>query len=230
MMNNFRLHMFSLLLATAALLLPVCGQAADFQAVLAGIDRYYESLGSLKASFTQVVEVPALEKSDNFSGTLYFLKPNLIRLEYRKPEGQLMVADGTDWWFYMPQQEIPQVLRASMQDGGSDATVYVLGGRMAERFEGRLLGTEPRGGVECYLLELVPRDRDTYYRSLRAWVDRLTFATRAIRYEDETGNFNTFDLDGISTDSVPPLKLFSFTPPPDAQVLEADSPAGNDIP
>ncbi len=210
-----------------ALLFPATGRAADFQSVLAGIDRYYESIGSLRASFTQVVEVPALEKSETFSGTLYFLKPNLIRLEYRKPAGQLLVADGTDWWFYMPRQEIPQVLRASMQGGGGDVPVYVLGGRMAERFGGRLLGTASRGGAECYVLELEPKNRNAYYRSLRAWVDRLTFATRAVRYLDETGNFNTFDLGVASTDTSPAPELFSFTPPANAQVLEADSPAGS---
>ncbi len=227
MMNYFRLHMFSLLLGLTVMYTPVAGRAADFQSVLAGIDRYYESIVSLRASFTQVVEVPALEKSDNFGGTLYFLKPNLIRLEYRKPEGQLMVADGTNWWFYMPQQDIPQVLRAPMQGDGGDAPVYVLGGRMAERFGGHLLGTEPRGGAECHLLELEPRSGNSYYRSLRAWVDKLTFATRAIRYEDETGNFNTFDLDDIKPDTSLSPELFRFTPPDNAQVLEAGSPAGS---
>jgi outer membrane lipoprotein carrier protein len=226
----YTVNRFVLVLAMAALLLPVSGRAADFQSVLAGIDRYYESIGSLRASFSQVVEMPALEKSDNFSGTLFFLKPNLIRLEYRKPKGQLLVADGTDWWFYMPQQEIPQVLRAPMQGGGGDAPVYVLGGRMAERFSGRLLATEPRGGSECYVLELEPRDGDTYYRTLRAWVDKVTFATRAIRYQDETGNYITFDLNEVSTDSAPPPELFSFTPPADAQVLQAESPTGSPAP
>jgi outer membrane lipoprotein carrier protein len=228
-MINYTVHRYVLLLALI-LLLPVSGRAADFQSVLAGIDRYYESISSLHASFTQVVEVPALEKSDNFSGTLFFLKPNLIRLEYVKPKGQLLVADGTDWWFYMPQQEIPQVLRAPMQGKGGDAPVYVLGGRMAERFSGSLLGTEPRGGSECYMLNLEPRDGKAYYRTLRAWVDRTTFATRAIRYQDETGNFNTFDLNESSKDFMPQPELFSFTPPADAQVLQAESPDGSPVP
>ncbi len=222
-MNYFRLHIFSLLLGLTVMYAPVAGRAADFQSVLAGIDHYYESIRSLRAEFSQVVEVPALEKSETFSGTLYFLKPNLIRLEYSKPAGQLLVADGTDWWFYMPRQEIPQ----AMHGAGGDLQVYVLGGRMAQRFDGRLLKTASRGGAECYVLELKPKGRNAYYRSLRAWVDRLTFATRAVRYLDETGNFNTFDLGVASTDTPLAPELFSFTPPANAQVLEADSPAGS---
>ncbi|MBW7995953.1 MAG: outer membrane lipoprotein carrier protein LolA [Candidatus Glassbacteria bacterium] len=212
------------------LLVPAAGSAADFQAVLAGIDRYYETVSSLQASFTQLVEVPVLEKSETFSGTLFFLKPNLIRLEYSKPEGQLLVADGTDWWFYMPQQEVPQVLRAPMKQEPGEAPVYILGGRMAERFSGRLTGTERRGGTECYVLELQPRSRTAYYRSLRAWVGTRTFATRAVRYVDESGNFNTFDLAGHRAGIELPPAMFSFEPPAEAQVLEAESPGGERAP
>ena len=202
-------------------------RAADFQSVLAGIDRYWETVSSLKASFEQVVEVPALEKSERFRGSMYFLKPNLIRLEYVKPRGQLLVADGSDWWFYMPQGEIPQVLRAPMRQGEADAPVYILGGRMAERFTGTLVGSESRGGTDCYVLDLEPRSDNAYYSTVRAWVDKNSFATRAVRYIDESGNFNTFDLLEVTTGVELPRDIFSFTPPPDAQVLEADMPSGD---
>ena len=209
-----------------ALLAPVTLSAADFQSVLAGIDRYYASITSLRASFEQVVEVPALEKSDRFRGTLYFLKPNFIRLEYTKPAGQLLVADGSDWWFYMPQEEIPQVLRAPMRQGEADTPVYILGGRMAERFTGSLAGSESRGGADCYVLDLEPRSSNAYYRSVRAWVDKHTFATRAVRYLDESGNFNTFDLADLTPGVELPKAMFTFVPPDNAQVLDADSPDG----
>jgi outer membrane lipoprotein carrier protein len=214
-------------LMAVVLLVPVRLPAADFQSVLAGIDRYWETVGSLQASFEQVVEVPALEKSDRFRGTMYFLKPNFIRLEYTRPEGQLLVADGTDWWFYMPQEEIPQVLRAPMEQGDADAPVYILGGRMAERFTGSLAGSESRGGTDCIVLDLEPRGENTYYRTVRAWVHKTTYATRAVRYIDESGNFNTFDLTDVSTGVQLQRLIFSFTPPSDAQVLEAGSPAGD---
>lgn len=218
-----KLSMLAILISV--LLIPASVFAADYQSVLAGIDRYYDTLSSLRAQFTQVVEVPALEKSDTFSGTLYFRKPGLIRLEYSRPEGQLLVADGANWWFYMPQEEVPQVLRAPMETDSGHAPVYILGGRMAERFSGKLVGTEPRGGAECYVLDLEPRARAAYYSSLRAWIDTRTFATRAVRYTDESGNFNTFDLSGHTTGVDLPAEMFTFEPPEDAQILEAESPS-----
>ncbi|HLA39689.1 MAG TPA: outer membrane lipoprotein carrier protein LolA [Candidatus Glassbacteria bacterium] len=193
----------------------------SFESVLAGIDRWYDGVSSLTATFTQLVEVPALEKSERFRGRLYYLKPNLLRLEYDVPRGQLMVADGRWYWFYMPQEDVPQAMRAPMEDG-SGAPLYVLGGSLAKRFTGALVGTEPRGGAPCLVLDLVPKAAGSYYLSLRAWVDEQSFATRALRYIDESGNFNTFDLILTGENVKIDPGRFSFTPPPGTQILDSD--------
>ena len=192
-----------------------------FEEVLQRIDRYYEGLSSLKASFTQLVEVPALEKSERFNGTLYFLKPDYLRLEYRKPRGQLLVADGTWYWFYMPQEDVPQAMRAPMGEG-VEGPRYVLGGQMGRRFSGTLVGREPRGGAESYVLDLEPLATTTFYKTLRAWVDSRTFATRAVRYLDESGNFNTFDFSDLEQNAELSPGKFNFTPPPGTQILDAN--------
>jgi len=198
----------------------IAAPSLSFEQVLEAIDRYYEGLYSLKADFTQLVQVPALEKSENFSGRLYFLKPLYLRLEYDNPEGQLLVADGTWYWFYMPQEDLPQAMRVSMKTG-EQAPRYVLGGNLAERFTGSLLGVEKRAGAECYVLDLKPNS-PSYYESLRAWIDRVNFSTRAVRYIDEGGHFNTFDLLNIEENAqVSPAK-FNFTPPPGTQILDTE--------
>ncbi len=198
----------------------VSAPSVSFEQVLESIDRHYEGLHSLKADFTQIIQVPALEKSENFNGRLYFLKPHYLRLEYDNPGGQLLVADGTWYWFYMPQEDIPQAMRVSMA-GGEKAPAYLLGGKMAERFTGRLLGVEKRGGVECYVLDLEPNS-PSYYESLRAWVDKVSFATRAVRYIDEGGHFNTFDLSNLEENAPVSPARFNFTPPPGTQILDTE--------
>ncbi|OGG01023.1 MAG: hypothetical protein A3F83_12750 [Candidatus Glassbacteria bacterium RIFCSPLOWO2_12_FULL_58_11] len=190
-----------------------------FEEVLQGIDRYYAGFSSFKASFTQLVEVPALEKSERFNGTLYFLKPEYLRLEYRKPRGQLLVADGTWYWFYMPQEDVPQAMRAPMGEG-VEGPRYVLGGQMSRRFSGTMVGREPRGGAESYVLDLEPLAPTNFYKTLRAWVDSRTFATRAVRYLDESGNFNTFDLSDFEQNAEFSSGKFNFTPPPGTQILD----------
>ena len=72
-MNYHNMHRFLFLMAAALIVAPVPGRAADFQTVLAGIDRYYESITSLKVPFTQVVEVPALAKERPFQRQPFLL-------------------------------------------------------------------------------------------------------------------------------------------------------------
>ena len=86
------------LLAFYMLCLPGYGMAAKtevkLQTVLSGIDRYYESVSSLTAAFSQTVEVPVLENRERYAGKMYFRTPDLMRLEYTSTKGQLMVEDG----------------------------------------------------------------------------------------------------------------------------------------
>jgi outer membrane lipoprotein carrier protein len=212
------------LMALSIMCLAGYGMAAKtevkLQTVLAGIDRYYESISSLTAVFDQTVEVPVLEKRERYSGKMYFRKPDLVRLEYGSPKGQLMVADGQYYWFFQPQNDIPQAMRARMDQVSSDVPRYVLGGNLAARFDVTLVGQETRGGASCFVLDLAPRKASPYYRNLRAWVDERTFATRAVRYEDESGNFNTFDLSDLRENAAIEPGKFKFSPPRGTQILD----------
>ena len=213
------LVLFTLFLCATPAGVPAA-DAPTFEDVLEAVDRYYESLHTLEASFTQLVEVPALEKSETYRGRLYFLKPDYLRLEYDEPQGQLLVADGTWYWFYMPQPELPQAMRAPMEQKGA-APRYVLGGGMREKYTGRLLGEQVRNGIKTYVLDLEPIVPSPYYKALRAWVDASSFATRAVQYTDESGNLNIFDLFDLKPNVPISPGKFVFNPPPGTQILEA---------
>ena len=217
-----RLFLLTALFA-AGFILPLRAEKPDrtLEEVLQGIERYYEGLTSLIAAFDQTVEVPVLEKRERYRGNFYFSKPDLVRLEYTSPKGQLMVADGRYYWFYQPQDDISQAMRAPMEEAGASVPRYILGGDLTGKFKIELTGMDERGGSTCYVLDLVPRESNPYYQDLRAWVDRRSFATRTVRYEDESGNFNTFDLKDLRENIEIKPNKFEFVPPPGTQVLEA---------
>ncbi|MEA1996305.1 MAG: outer membrane lipoprotein carrier protein LolA [Gemmatimonadota bacterium] len=194
----------------------------SFEQVLRAVDRYYDTLHSIEASFSQLVQVPVLEKSETYHGRLYYLKPHYLRLEYSEPEGQLLVADGRWYWFVMPQPDIMQAMRAPMREDKTSAPCYVLGGKMLEHYTGRLAGTEKRRGIPTYVLDLKPVKPNPYYRTLRAWIDASSFATRAVQYQDESGNYNTFDLFDIEENTPVSPKKFIFEPPPGTQILDTE--------
>ena len=200
---------------------PVAGAPLSFDQVLEAVDACYEKINTLKASFDQVVEVPVLEKKENFRGRLYYMKPEYLRLEYDKPKGQLLVADGSWYWFVMPQPDMLQAMRTPMRQGETGPR-YVLGGGMLERYSGSLAGIEKRRGVPTYVLDLAPNSPSPYYRHLRAWIDTSSFATRAVQYIDESGNFNTFDLFKLEENVPLSPALFVYNPPPGTQILDIE--------
>ena len=172
--------------------------------------------------FKQVVEAPALEKTEKYSGTMYFNKPGLLRLSYSVPAGQLLVVDGEFYWFYIPGPDIEQVMRARVESGSSRAPAYILGGGLKDKFDGNLVGREDVSGVDCYVIDLQPKSGESYYQTLRAWISAKDFSTRAIMYTDQGGTINRFDFLEAVYDASLPDTLFKFVPPPGAQVMESE--------
>src|ERR1035438_1092959 len=104
-----------MIVAAAALSICLCSQprspsAKDSAQELAQrVDRHYNQLHSLKASFTESYEGLGIKRSE--SGTLLLLKPGRMKWEYSSPAGKLFLLDGKYAWFYTlgdPQvQRIP---------------------------------------------------------------------------------------------------------------------------
>ena len=66
------------------------------------LDRFLEGLTSLRTQFTQVVVDAAGKQLETGQGTLLVSRPGRFRWEYTPLGGgaQLLVADGTNLWFY----------------------------------------------------------------------------------------------------------------------------------
>jgi outer membrane lipoprotein carrier protein len=87
-----------LLPALAALLLLPLARGDEPTA----LDRYLDGLTSLRAEFTQSTVDAAGKSADEGSGKLLVRRPGRFRWEYtaRAAGAQLLVADGTNLWFY----------------------------------------------------------------------------------------------------------------------------------
>lgn len=194
----------------------------DVAAIFDGIEKYYAGFSTMQVEFKQVVEAPALEKKENYRGTMYFSKPGLLRLRYSVPAGQLLVVDGEYYWFYLPGPDIEQVMRAKVKSNSSRAPAYILGGDLKDKFNGSLVGRESVSDVDCFVIDLQPKSGESYYETLRAWIGVRDFSTRVIMYTDEGGTINRFDFLGTVYDVSLPDTLFKFVPPPGAQVMESE--------
>src|SRR5689334_25322613 len=83
--------------------LRVASAAAD--AAATPLDKYFDGLTTLRASFTQTVKDAHGKDVDRSSGSLVVSRPGKFRWEVQPKSGsnstgQLLVADGKNVWFF----------------------------------------------------------------------------------------------------------------------------------
>jgi outer membrane lipoprotein carrier protein len=70
--------------------------------ILVEMEEKYTKAATLQADFTQVNEVAALKSKKTSTGVLMVKRPNKLRWETLKPDMNLLISDGSHFWFYTP--------------------------------------------------------------------------------------------------------------------------------
>ncbi len=200
----------------AAAVRPPADPAAEIMDKLKAWDK---NLESLKADFTQEVNFTEAGLKQSVTGTLSYVKPNLLRIEHYKPARQIVVTDKTDIWIYKPADN--QVVRTSWEswrrtqdqnfsgilDFGNyasleaknsiKATPSVNGGPVTVVFT-------PRSGAG-YSLTLKLSPQDYFPTEAELSVDGTIIKTR---------------LTSIEKNGAIDKAIFKFSPPKGAEMLE----------
>ena len=103
-------------------------------------------------------------------------------------------ADGeTDQWLYLPALDRVRRISSDRKGGrfvGSDLYFEDLQERKPSKDRHRILGRQTENGIQCLVLESVPRDSDnSVYRKRISWIDPATFIAQRVDYFEK--DFNT---------------------------------------
>ena len=220
-----------LLAAIALLAVPVGATAggADPQecvgAAVEAIQKHYESVSDLRATFVQTTRSVALggaarADANTSRGTVVFAKPGKMRWSYEEPEPSLVVSDGKTLWLYDPVHA--EVQQTSVTDGFlSGAAIQFLIGEGDMRRDFRI--TEVSCAEGAALLELVPR-RDATYEKLRVLADLASGEIRRTTIFDLVGNVTEVTFGDVRTNRAPADAVFRFEPPAGVEVIDLDAP------
>lgn len=114
--------------------------------------------------------------------------------EYLSPadiKGQkiLMTDDGDNIWMFNAETRRTRKLGSHMKKKkvmGSDFTYEdQAGGKLSEKYTGRLLGEEDEDGLPCFKLELKPTPEGPSYHKVVIWVGKADFVTRRVDFYEE---------------------------------------------
>lgn len=186
--------------------------------IAAALQRRYDGVKAFSADFTQTYEGGLLRRKAVESGRVFIEKPGRMRWEYERPQKKLFVSDGKTLYTYFPDDK--QVLRAAMpaHDQATSAVMFLLGkGDVSRDFTVRYAKD---GAPDAYVLRLEPRSRQAEYEWLQVAADRDTLQIRSLTAADAQGGTSTFTFSKFKENPRLGGKLFEFTVPRGAEVID----------
>lgn len=194
--------------------------------VAAQVESFYNQTDTFQASFHQTYYNRIYQRYERSRGVMSFDKPGRMRFDYARPNGKVIVGDGSRLTMWEPGDEggPGQFMRTDMEDAAlPGAFSFLLGnGSLNQDYRFRLLNAR-RWRWSGHVLELRPRRADPRYRRVLLFVDSnpsRAGVVRRIRIDDHQGNRNKFELRSMRFNRDLASDHFAFRPPRGARHVE----------
>jgi outer membrane lipoprotein carrier protein len=182
----------------------------------------YQTIRTLSAQFTQIVENPLLGAPDTTRGKLYQMRPSRFAMRFTHPKGDRIVADGRHLWLYVPSTTPGQVIRTAIPSTGTTGPNLIAQfvERPRDRYRARYVRADSAVGRVMDVVELVPKTADLPYSKAVVWIDRKDGLVRRIEIEESSGQHRTLVLDKLVVNRGVPGREFTFSPPAGLRVVD----------
>ena len=184
-------------------------QTPSAKQILARCDQV-EGFASLYAEMSQTITTTSGQKR-TLSTRVWAVRNGDRQLaEYLAPadiKGQkiLMTEDGDNIWMFNPETRRTRKLGSHMRKKrvmGSDFTYEdQAGGKISEKYTGKILRAEKLGETECTVIELVPTPKGPSYDKVISWIGKSDAVTRRVDFFEngEPKPFKRLVVDDIRT-------------------------------
>lgn len=194
--------------------------------VAAEVQAFYDQTDTFSARFTQTYYHRLYQRYQRSNGKFYFDKPGRMRFDYDRPNGKVIVSDGSHFTAYDPGDdgEAGQFVKAPVGDSSLPrAFGFLTGqGRILDDYRVALLSSR-RYRWSGPVLELRPRNTDPRIRRILLYVDgdpRRPGVVHRIRIDDHQGNRNKFEMRRMRFNRDLPASRFNYSPPRNAHRIQ----------
>lgn len=196
------------------------GTQGDPDQVLQRADRALARLETLRADFDQQVYNPVLERTTTGRGTLTYRSPELFRIAYSDPAGDVVVNDGERVWIYLPSSQPGQVIRQPA--AGSEIRNPLTYLRdLRDDYVAVSGGSQTIAGRATDRLVLTPEGDRAPFMLLEVWVDRETGFLRQVRTRTDEGVATTYTFVRLQPNARLSAEAFEFEPPRGVEVFDS---------
>jgi outer membrane lipoprotein carrier protein len=214
----FLLLLFTLLFFSDRV--PGVAAQSNGKSVVDNLQKSYDSAADFVADFRQETEIKTLNRSLQARGKLYFKRPGKMLWRYEEPQGQWVLADGKNFYFYQPEQG--QIIKSPLKNAfRSDIPLsFLLGlGDLKRDFKAKLQSTEETQ----YVLQLEPKKESGGLGRILLGIDRRKFDILWARIEDAVGNLTTVRFSDMRKGVGVQDSLFGLQIPEGVDVVEFGS-------
>ncbi len=187
----------------------------------AKLDRLLNSLNTIQADFTQVVQDNRDQEIERSSGQLQIKRPGKFRWEYKKPNLQTLVSDGQRLWIYDAELEQVTINRIDASFMGSPA--MLLSGQDGLRANFEIEHVEQR--ADLFVINLAPKmaassDFKLIQVSIRG--EQLV----GMSLTDKLGQITSLQFTQFKRNPKLADSQFVFAPPKDVDLVDNTRQAG----
>ncbi len=188
------------------LMTAIQANAADVNKIIKKVQKTYDKMDNLSATFKQVETFKITGSQTETSGKI-FIK-NGVKYRF-KSEDQVIVTDGKTIWTYNEMSK--QLLIDNVRENSGALLPRDLLFKYPKKYYSTLLGEEKSGKNEVYKIRLDPKeDVHGYIKSVKLWIDKDNWHILMIETTDLNGNQSRFEITDIDTKSKLSDDLFTY--------------------
>ena len=182
----------------------------------------FDTVRTLQADFTQIIDNPMLGDPDTTRGKLYQQKPSSFAMRFTEPKNDRIVADGRYLWLYTPSSTPGQVIRSAIPATGNTGPNLIgqFVEKPRERYEARYVRADSNSSGVFDVVALTPRDRDAPYTAATLWITRKDGLVRRLEIVETSGQKRTVILRNAVVNQPINSREFRFSPPAGSQVVD----------
>lgn len=204
--------------------------SGDLNSILSQLKDRFAAAKTFQADYIREI-VPkvasALPSSSlQAEGRLFFLSPNKLRMEQKKPRPEQLICNGDQVWWYLPEEKTVNVYRLKdyyLQIKPIIDFLSGLGG-LEKNFSVRL-DPAVSGAAPFHQLILKPKTPQPDLQQVTVRVSKTTFLLSEFTFDNLMGDQTRFRLNRVQTKVPLAASRFEFTPPEGTQVISQSLPS-----
>ncbi len=179
------------------------------------LQKKFDSMQDATIRFTQHVKFGFSKIEQSTQGVLTMKRPNKYRVEL---DHQTIVTNGSVVWSYSPANNQVLIDRYKEHQNSLSPEQFLL--NLPAQYYTTLLGKEKAENTETHVLKLVPKDDQSFIKSVKMWVEDGTWVVRKVQIIDVNDTETVYTVVELKINTRVSDLLFTFTPPAGTEVVD----------